>query len=310
MTTIAIIIGSRTVLRDDAVAALGQALDALPQHVMQHRRVPLGIYRGLRFGMVLHPQWSPEVYLEGAATRQDQLSREHHGPRAVLNAVERLAGGYGSECDRIRQDLGIAEAQLRDYQARLGKPFPHDAYLAELTALRDQLKAGLSGAAPEPGSEPEPSVAELAEQIKALQGSKHRRGHARARRPDGVPSRGARHRPHPPQNRISYVQPRHGTRCRRTVTGDIPAERSRLPYDSRNAFSRYQSTRRWSPTHEMAYQELLRGGGDGRLLFPFLRLCGMPRFAFAKLVLPCCVILHLKEYQNDRPSNKAMPSAS
>ena len=46
-----------------------------------------------------------------------------------------------------RQDLAIAEGQLRDYQARLGKPFPHDAYLSELTSLRDQLKAGLSEAA-------------------------------------------------------------------------------------------------------------------------------------------------------------------
>ena len=63
------------------------------------------------------------------------LSREHQGPRAVLNALERLAGGYGSECDRVRQDLAIAESQLRDYQARLGKPFLHDAYLSELTSL-------------------------------------------------------------------------------------------------------------------------------------------------------------------------------
>ena len=65
-----------------------------------------------------------------------------------------------------RQDLAIAEGQLRDYEARLGQPFAHDAYLAELTALRDQLKAGLSQATPEPGtSRP---VAELAERIKSL----------------------------------------------------------------------------------------------------------------------------------------------
>jgi hypothetical protein len=44
------------------------------------------------------------------------LSREHQGPRAVLNALERLATAYGSDCDRVRQDLGIAESQLRDYQ--------------------------------------------------------------------------------------------------------------------------------------------------------------------------------------------------
>ena len=117
---------------------------------------------------MLHSQFAPEIYLEGATTRLATLSRDHHGPRAVLNALERLADGYGSECDRVQRDLGIAQSQLRDYQARLGKPFPHDAYLAELTTLRDQLKAGLSGAAQEPGKQEGPSVSELSEQIKAL----------------------------------------------------------------------------------------------------------------------------------------------
>jgi hypothetical protein len=117
---------------------------------------------------VLHSQFAPEVYLEGPATRTATLSRHHHGPRAVLNALERLADGYGSECDRVQRDLGIAQSQLRDYQARLGEPFPHDVYLAELTSLRDQLKSGLSGASHEPGKQEGPSVSELSEQIKAL----------------------------------------------------------------------------------------------------------------------------------------------
>jgi hypothetical protein len=34
--------------------------------------------------------------------RQSVLSRDHHGPRAVLNALERLASGCGSECDRLQ----------------------------------------------------------------------------------------------------------------------------------------------------------------------------------------------------------------
>jgi len=118
----------------------------LPQYVQQPRRFPLGAYRGLRFGLMLDPQFTPEVYLEGAITRRCPLSREHRGPRAVLNALERLAGGYASECGRVRQELAIAESQLRDYKARLGASFPHDSYLSELTALRDQLKAGLAGA--------------------------------------------------------------------------------------------------------------------------------------------------------------------
>jgi hypothetical protein len=163
-----ITIGRRTASREDVTAVLGSSLDALPLHVREARRFPLGVYRGLRFGMVLHPQFPPDVYLEGAITRQSMLSRQHHGPRAVLNALERLAGGYNSECSRVRQDLSIAEAQLRDYEARLGMPFPHESYLSKLTALRDQLKAGLSGAAPEPGTEPPPAASELTARIKAL----------------------------------------------------------------------------------------------------------------------------------------------
>jgi hypothetical protein len=131
-------------------------------------RVPIGIYRGLRFGIILNPQFPPDVYLEGAITRQSALSRDHKGPRAVLNGLERLASAYGSECVRVRQDLTIAESQLRDYQARLGKPFSHDAYLSELVSLRDQLKAGLSASAHASGSEPAPSIPEQAEKIKLL----------------------------------------------------------------------------------------------------------------------------------------------
>ena len=74
------------------LAELRAATMKVPQNVMQTRRVPLGVYRGLRFGMVLHPQYRPEIYLEGQITRQDMLSREHQGPRAVLNALERVAG--------------------------------------------------------------------------------------------------------------------------------------------------------------------------------------------------------------------------
>jgi len=161
-------IGNRACSREDVPAVLAGQLDALPRNVRDTTRVPLGVYRGLRFGMVLHPQFPPDVYLEGAITRQSTLSREHQGPRAVLNALERLAGGYASECDRVRQDLSIAESQLRDYQARLGKPFAHEAYLSELTSLRDQLKAGLSATAHDASNENGPTVSELADSVKAL----------------------------------------------------------------------------------------------------------------------------------------------
>ena len=153
---------------EDAIAVLGGLMESLAKNVRETERVPLGVYRGLEFGVVLHPHQTPEVYLRGRATRQDMLHREHRGPRAVLNAVERLAKGYGVECESLRQDMAIAEAQLRDYQARLGRPFAHEAYSSSLADLRDRLKAGLSGATPEAGAEPQPEVAELAERIKAL----------------------------------------------------------------------------------------------------------------------------------------------
>jgi hypothetical protein len=114
-----ITIGGRTPAREDISDILGSKLGALPRDVRETTRITLGFYRGLRFGLVLHPQFPASVYLEGAIARQSALSRDHQGPRAVLNALERLAGGYGSECDRIRQDLAIAESQLRDYARRL-----------------------------------------------------------------------------------------------------------------------------------------------------------------------------------------------
>ncbi len=163
-----ITIDKRSWAREDAPAVLAERLDFLPRNVRDTTRVPLGTYRGLRFGMVLHPQFPPDVYLEGAITRQSTLSRDHHGPRAVLNALERLANGYGSDIVRVRQDLAIAESQLRDYQARLGKPFPHDNYLNELTDLRDQLKVKLSAIGQAPEGECGPTAADLADRIKAL----------------------------------------------------------------------------------------------------------------------------------------------
>jgi N12 class adenine-specific DNA methylase len=166
----AVIIGERKCLRDEVLAVLEKRLDELPLTVRQPTRMPLGMYRGLSFGVVLRDQMPPEVYVEGKATRQTSLSREHQGPRAVLNAVERLIEGYGPEADRTRQDLAIAESQLRDYQARLDAPFLHEAYLSELTVLRDQLKAALSGKMPEPGDEAH-NVSELANWIKMLKGA-------------------------------------------------------------------------------------------------------------------------------------------
>jgi hypothetical protein len=109
----------------------------------------------------LNPQWRPEIYLEGAIHRRDTLSREHQGPRAVWNAVTRLAQGDAGERTYAERDLALAQTQLRDYHARQGKPFTHDGYLKQLADLRDHLRIGLSGIEQE-------GVAEIAGKIKAL----------------------------------------------------------------------------------------------------------------------------------------------
>jgi hypothetical protein len=163
-----IAIGGRAYPREDIPEILRGTLDGLPKNVRETTRIPLGTYRGLHFGLVLYSQFQPDIYMEGAIVRQSTLSREHQGPRAVLNALERLANAYGSECNRVRQDHSIAEAQLRDYQARLGKSFLHDGYLSEITSLRDQLKESLSATSHPQGDEGKPTMSELADRIKSL----------------------------------------------------------------------------------------------------------------------------------------------
>jgi N12 class adenine-specific DNA methylase len=160
-------IGDRLYGEEDAAKPLARLLNTIPDKVHETSRYPLGTYHGLTFGIVVNSLGAPDAYLEGATTRHTMLAKGA-GPRALLNALDRLAGGYEAQAATARKDLAIAEGQRRDYQARLGNPFAHDAYLAELTRLRDQLKASLSSATPEPGSSPLPPAAELAERIKAL----------------------------------------------------------------------------------------------------------------------------------------------
>ncbi len=161
-------IGSRSLNRDDAMVVLGHRLDGLTRYPRETTRVPLGSYQGIAFGLVLNPHTSPELYLEGATVRQAGLSRDHQGPRAVLNALERLADGYAAECDRVERDLKVKRSQLRDYQGNIDKPFAHERYLAELTDLRDQLKAGLSATGKEEPGKGGPNVGDLANRIKGL----------------------------------------------------------------------------------------------------------------------------------------------
>ena len=103
-------VGDRLFDRED-LEPLGNRLKSLPEKVRETGRFPLGRFRGLKFGLIVHPQGGREVYLEGATTRETQLSRESQGPRAVMNALERLAGSYESQAKAAGQELAIAEAQ-------------------------------------------------------------------------------------------------------------------------------------------------------------------------------------------------------
>jgi hypothetical protein len=81
--TAPIAIDGRTYPREDIPDILGGKLDTLPKKVRETARIQLVNYRGLGFGIVLHSQFAPEVYLDGATTRMATLSRDHHGPSSA-----------------------------------------------------------------------------------------------------------------------------------------------------------------------------------------------------------------------------------
>jgi N12 class adenine-specific DNA methylase len=159
-----IVIAGKSCDAKDALALLGKRLEALPDGVPEKRRFPLGVYRGLRLSLALYASGTAEVELEGETTRRSTLLRDSRGPRAVLNAAERIADSYDVRLAEGEKELAVARDQLRDYESRLGARFAHEEYMNRMADLRDRLKLGLSERPPE-GGEP---VAELAERIKAL----------------------------------------------------------------------------------------------------------------------------------------------
>ena len=60
-----------------------------------------------------------------------------HDLRAVFNAVRYLAhralrsvhgqtaDGYDYDCRRLRAEIGLKQGQLKDFEARMGRPFEH-----------------------------------------------------------------------------------------------------------------------------------------------------------------------------------------
>jgi N12 class adenine-specific DNA methylase len=170
-----IVVGDSAIHKDDVLGALGKALDELPPLVARMTELELGQFQGLRFGIRLHPYSAPEVYLQGSLTRSAPLSRDHQGPRAVLNALNRLGKTYTEQLATTETDLSLASQQLQDYEQRLGQPFASEAYLAKLTDLRDQLKSALSAHGSRDGradaDAAAPAAGDIARQIQDLQSS-------------------------------------------------------------------------------------------------------------------------------------------
>ena len=156
-----------TMAGSDAVPSMesvGHKMGQMPEKVEKSYHTKLGTYCGLECGIIVHPMGGTEVYLDGATRCREQLVRDNPGPRAVLNALERLANGYEGSIRHLKAEIAVKEGQHRDFETQLGKAFEHEAYADQLADLRDRLKLGLSEHPPE-GSTP---TAELAEQIKAL----------------------------------------------------------------------------------------------------------------------------------------------
>jgi hypothetical protein len=86
-----------------------------------------------------------DVVLEGRASQRTMLTREHPGPRAVLNAIVRVAEGHDIDLGIAWTNLRIARDRLASYTAWDESEFPGAAHSAALEEMRGQLQAGLSG---------------------------------------------------------------------------------------------------------------------------------------------------------------------
>lgn len=171
-------IGARPYSFQDALAVLGGKLDRLPPLRDHAQQTELGKFHGLTFGIQRTPFGRNEVYLQGAARRSTALARDA-GPRALLNAAERLTESMASQVRETTEELELARRQLADYRQRQERPFEQEDLLAELTRLRNSLRQALSrserpeGAdAAETPEEAAPTTQELSAEIKELLASR------------------------------------------------------------------------------------------------------------------------------------------
>ena len=197
MPTIAITIGSRAAAATTQSAMLGDRLDALPQTSARRSAFRWASIAACVSAWCCIRNIAPEVYLEGAISAAGhavpRTPRAAGRPQRPGAAGRRLRRGMRHASGRTWPSPKASSATTRPGS---GSPSPTTPTCRKLTALRDQLKAGLSGCGPGTGPRAAPSVAELAEQIKALKAA-----HTIEATPERTGKRrlggGARHRPHP-----------------------------------------------------------------------------------------------------------------
>lgn len=157
----------------DITRIIAEKLERLPTQVSSPREFKLGEYSGLEFGLIAHPYGPKQLYLKGNETRVNDLSSDRNGPRAILNALQRMVSSYAERIDDTRQRLSVAEQQVKDYQERSGSKFEQEGYATELRSLRDQLRNALSQNENDTPKDEKPvlSASEIASQIEQLRSS-------------------------------------------------------------------------------------------------------------------------------------------
>ena len=158
------VLNERPLADADALAVLASRLQTLPLVVSDTTNILLGTYLGLQVHLALHPYALPEIWLTGQTIVRTALARRSHGARAILNAVQRLAGEYEGRGAMLAQEIQTMERQCQDYAAQLGKPFALASYRDALTGLRQQLSAALSEHPPQSL----PPIEDIVAQITAL----------------------------------------------------------------------------------------------------------------------------------------------
>ena len=156
-----ITISGRSNAEEDTAIALGKQLISIPDMVHESRRYPLGIYRGLNFGLVLHPQGARRRTWK-EPPRGTASFRVTQAQRAVLNALDRLTAGYKAQAATARLPAAheIADRIKTLKAAHSIEPTPQRPATPHTAAAEDPVTARICRridlpAAYEPAVEPE-----------------------------------------------------------------------------------------------------------------------------------------------------------